>query len=79
MIYLYDINHVKNKIKMNTVTGNSAKKEHWSRGATTACNRKMSTGKSDTEIFKLMVQSKPEMCCSKCLAQFKRKYPSSQS
>jgi len=57
---------------MNLATGNSAKKEHWSRGAKTACNRKMSVGKNDTEIFKIIAEKNPEFCCSKCLIQFNR-------
>jgi hypothetical protein len=58
---------------MNLATGNSATKEHWSRGAKTACNRKMSVGKNDTEFFKIIAEKTPEQCCSKCLAQFKKK------
>ena len=57
---------------MNLATGNSSKKEHWSRGAKTACNRKMSVGKSDTEFFKIIAESNPESCCSICLSQFNK-------
>ena len=61
-----------NNHDMNLATGNSAKKEHWSRGAKTACNRKMSVGKNDTDFFKLIAAQSPQMCCSKCLAKFNR-------
>lgn len=57
---------------MNLATGNSAKKEHWSRGSRTACNRRMSTASNDTEYFKIIVEKNPEQCCSKCLVQFNR-------
>jgi hypothetical protein len=57
---------------MNIVSGQSAKKQHLSVGSITACNRKMSIGKNDYIDFKSWVNSNPEICCSKCLAQFNR-------
>ena len=75
MLYLWSIagKEVATKpIEMNLVSGNSAKKEHWSSGAKTACNRKMSIGKNDTESFRWVLTNYPEMCCHKCVSEFTR-------
>jgi hypothetical protein len=67
-------NIISNDTKFSNIiaSGNYAIKEHWSRGAKTACNRKMSVGKNDTELFKIIVKGHPEKCCLKCLAEFNR-------
>jgi hypothetical protein len=57
---------------MNLATGNSAKKEHLSKGAYTACNRKMSTFKNEYDSFKHYANNYPQICCTKCLEQFNR-------
>lgn len=59
-----------NEAIMNTVTGNSSKKEHLSKGATTVCNRKMSTGKNDRSFFEWIATNRPETCCTVCLEKY---------
>jgi hypothetical protein len=56
---------------MNIATGQSARKEHLINGSRTACNRKISFGKSGKAEFKLLFQTHPELCCSKCSSKLK--------
>jgi hypothetical protein len=59
---------------MNIAAGQSAKKQHLSNGAVTACNRKSSgIGKNDFESFKWFAQKYPDACCQKCLNRFNEK------
>jgi len=56
---------------MNIASGNSAIKIHWSKGALTACNKKMSVGKEETKSFGEIAKNTPEICCKSCLNKFK--------
>jgi hypothetical protein len=56
---------------MNITSGQSAKKEHLSNGAVTACNKRTSgPGKNDFDSFKWMAEKYPEDCCKVCLDRF---------
>jgi len=55
---------------MNLAGGNSAAKQHWSKGSVTACNKKMSVNKLDSVDFNKTLESYPEYCCVKCVARF---------
>lgn len=57
---------------MNTATGNSAFKIHLVRGSMTACNRKMSVGKVETDSFRRYLELNPDMLCKKCLSEYNR-------
>jgi hypothetical protein len=59
---------------MNISKGQSAKKEHLSNGARTACNLKTSgIGSNSFDSFKWSVENHPEVCCQKCLKRFYEK------
>jgi hypothetical protein len=59
---------------MNIAAGQSAKKEHLSNGALTACNRRTSgIGKNDLQSFKWWADTHPESCCQKCLNRYNQK------
>ena len=59
---------------MNITAGQSAKKEHLSNGAVTACNRRTSgIGSNDFQSFKWWVEKHPYACCQKCLNRFNEK------
>jgi hypothetical protein len=56
---------------MNITAGQSAKKQHLSNGAVTACNRRTSgIGKNSFEEFKWIVEKNTDVCCQKCLNRF---------
>lgn len=54
---------------MNLASGNSGTKIHWSRGSLTACNRKMSTNKDETEHFQNVDLHDR---CKKCQSVFEK-------
>jgi len=59
---------------MIITAGYSAKKEHLSNGAVTACNRRTSgIGKNDFQDFKWWAEKYPDVCCQKCLNRFNEK------
>jgi hypothetical protein len=69
-IPLYSLNINKNDTMIIT-KGSSAKKEHLSNGATTACNfRTSGIGKNEFDSFKWLAENHPEVCCEKCLNRF---------
>jgi hypothetical protein len=59
---------------MNLTSGESAKKQHLSNGAVTACNRRTSgIGSNDFQSFKWWVEKYPDVCCQKCFNRFNEK------
>jgi hypothetical protein len=75
-IYIVYTFAIQTLVMANIVTGLSAKKEHWASplrfGSKTACKRKISVGKNETELFKRLSEIHPETCCKKCLDEFHR-------
>jgi hypothetical protein len=60
-------------MRNNIASGQSSVKQHLSNGASTACNRKMSTHKNEFVEFKYWAEKYPEICCAKCLNRFVEK------
>jgi hypothetical protein len=57
---------------MNITLGQSAKKQHFTIGSRTACNRRTSMP-NGFESFKWWLENYPNACCHKCLKAFQSK------